>query len=156
MTDRTRPVGGAHVPTFIYGTAWKEERTADLVTQALRAGFRGVDTANQRKHYREAEVGRALLAELARGTLRREDVFVQTKFTFRASQDHRLPYDPAVPISRQVAQSFESSLSHLGVARIDSYLLHGPSRRQGLAAPTSKLGPRCRPSTTKAGRGSSG
>ncbi len=135
MTDRMRQVDGVDVPTFIYGTAWKEERTADLVTQALRAGFRGLDTANQRKHYREAEVGRALLAEFARGTLRREDVFVQTKFTFRVSQGHRLPYDPAAPITRQVAQSFESSLSHLGVERIDSYLLHGPSQRQGLAAP---------------------
>ncbi len=133
MTDRTRQIAGVQVPTFLYGTAWKEERTADLVAQALRAGFRGLDTANQPRHYREAEVGRALLAESTRGTLRREEVFVQTKFTFRASQDHRVPYDPAAPVRRQVAQSFEKSLSHLRVDWVDSYLLHGPSQRRGLA-----------------------
>jgi diketogulonate reductase-like aldo/keto reductase len=134
MTGRTREIAGAHVPTFIYGTAWKEERTAGLVAQALTAGFRGFDTANQRKHYHEADVGRALLAAFARGTVRREDVFVQTKFTFLAGQDRRVPYDPAAPITQQVAQSFESSLSHLGVERIDSYLLHAPSQARGLSA----------------------
>ena len=133
MTERTRQIRGATVPTLLYGTAWKEERTAHLVAQALRMGFRGLDTANQRQHYHEAEVGRALRAELERGTLRREDVFVQTKFTFRRGQDHRLPYDPAAPVARQVEQSFDSSLSHLGVNVVDSYLLHAPSRPQGLS-----------------------
>jgi diketogulonate reductase-like aldo/keto reductase len=134
MIGRTRKIAGTHVPTFIYGTAWKQERTAGLVAQALTAGFRGLDTANQRKHYHEADVGRALLAAFARGTLRREDVFVQTKFTFLAAQDRRVPYDPAAPIAQQVAQSFHSSLSHLGVDRLDSYLLHGPSQSRGLSA----------------------
>lgn len=82
MKGRTREIAGAQVPTFIYGTAWKKERTAALVAQALMTGFRGLDTANQRKHYEEAEVGRALVAAFARGTVRREVVFVQTKFTF--------------------------------------------------------------------------
>ena len=131
---RTREIAGAQVPTFIYGTAWKEERTAGLVTQALKAGFRGIDTANQRRHYHEAEVGRALLAAIADETVRREDVFVQTKFTFLPAQDRRVPYDPAAPIGQQVAQSFQSSLSHLGVEWIDSYLLHGPSQPWGLSA----------------------
>ena len=132
MTKRTRQIDGVTVPTLLYGTAWKEERTADLVAQALRMGFRGVDTANQRRHYREADVGRVLQAELQRGLLRREDVLVQTKFTFRSGQDHRLPYDPAAPVARQVEQSFERSLSHLGVDVVDSYLLHAPSVPQGL------------------------
>lgn len=41
------------IPAFIYGTAWKKEKTADLVYQALCSGFTGVDTAAQPKHYRE-------------------------------------------------------------------------------------------------------
>ena len=45
------------VPDFIYGTAWKEERTAALTKLAPRAGLRGIDTANQRRHYFEAGVG---------------------------------------------------------------------------------------------------
>ncbi len=130
MTECIRQIGAATVPT-LYGTAWKEERTADVVAQALRMGFRGFDTASQRRHYRESEVGRALLAELERGTLRREDVFVQTKFTFRRGQDHRMPYDPAAPVARQVEQSFDSSLSHLGVS-IHGSGLAGRSRRVDL------------------------
>jgi diketogulonate reductase-like aldo/keto reductase len=59
-------------------------------------------------------------------------LFLQTKFTFRAGQDHRLPYDPGAPISQQVEQSFASSLEHLGSEFIDSYILHGPVQRAGL------------------------
>lgn len=126
-------VQGVRVPTLVYGTAWKEDRTEALVRQALAAGFRGIDTANQRKHYHEAGVGAALKTAFAEGEVRREDLFLQTKFTFLRGQDHRLPYDPKAPVAEQVAQSFASSLEHLGVERLDSYVLHGPSRAAGLA-----------------------
>ena len=113
---------------LVYGTAWKEERTARLVRLALDQGFRAIDTANQRKHYHEAQVGEAI-AHLPRASL-----FVQTKFTFVEGQDARLPYDREAPIAEQVAQSFASSLVHLGTDYLDAYLLHGPQRRVGLAA----------------------
>ena len=32
---------------ILYGTAWKKERTAELTYQALKAGFKGFDTAAQ-------------------------------------------------------------------------------------------------------------
>ena len=123
-------VHGVRVPTFIYGTAWKEDATAGLVRLALDAGFRGIDTANQRRHYHEAGVGQALAA----AGLPRDDLFLQTKFTYLGGQDHRLPYDPRAPIATQVEQSFASSLEHLGVDRIDSYVLHGPSMAHGLGS----------------------
>jgi diketogulonate reductase-like aldo/keto reductase len=128
IADRT--VRGIRVPGWLYGTAWKEDATESLVFGALTTGFRGLDTANQRKHYDEAAVGQGLGRAVA-GGLARDAVFVQTKFTHRAGQDHRLPYDEAAPIADQVAQSFASSRAHLGP--IDSYLLHGPSQRDGLA-----------------------
>ncbi len=121
------------LPPFLYGTAWKEERTGPLVELALRQGFRGIDTANQRKHYNEAAVGEALAREIAAGTVAREELFLQTKFTQRPGQDQRLPYDPAAPVGKQVRQSFASSLEHLRTSYLDSYLLHGPSQRSGLA-----------------------
>ena len=132
MIDRTRTVRDASVPTFIYGTAWKEELTGPLVARALHAGFRGIDTANQRKHYHEAGVGVALSRSFERGELERDEVFVQTKFTFPPGQDHRIPYDPHARVGEQVEQSFASSLEHLGVERVDSYVLHGPSVPSGL------------------------
>jgi len=104
--------------------------TAALVAQALGAGFRGIDTANQRKHYFEAAVGEAIGAS----SIPRDQLFLQTKFTFLDGQDQRLPYDPRAPLGEQVAQSFASSLEHLGVTYLDSLVLHGPSQHHGLGA----------------------
>jgi diketogulonate reductase-like aldo/keto reductase len=118
-------------PDFLYGTAWKEERTATLVELALRAGFRGIDTANQRRHYFEAGVGEGLAAAYRSGVVTRADIFLQTKFTYRRGQDDRLPYDPAATLSVQVAQSMASSLEHLGTDWVDSFVLHGPSSGYG-------------------------
>lgn len=133
MSGFEREVEGVRVPALLYGTAWKEDATAGCVAEALRAGLRGIDTANQRKHYHEAGVGQALREAFAAGTVRREELFLQTKFTHQAGQDHRLPYDPAAPIEAQVEQSCQRSLEHLGVERLDSLVLHGPSVRRGLA-----------------------
>ena len=121
----------AFVPEFLYGTAWKEERTAGLVELAVRSGFRGIDTANQRRHYFEAGVGEGLAAAYRAGVVRRGDLFLQTKFTYRPGQDDRLPYDAAASFSGQVAQSMASSLEHLGTDYVDSYVLHGPSSGYG-------------------------
>jgi diketogulonate reductase-like aldo/keto reductase len=118
-------------PDFLYGTAWKEERTPALTELAIRAGFRGIDTANQRRHYFEAGVGQGLAAAYRAGVVRREDLFLQTKFTSRGGQDHRLPYDPAATPATQVAQSMASSLDHLGTDHVDSYVLHGPASGRG-------------------------
>ncbi len=114
-------------PPFLYGTAWKEDRTAALTELALRSGFRGIDTANQRRHYFEAGVGQALAAAYRAGVVTRADLFLQTKFTYQRGQDHRLPYDPAAPLVTQVAQSLASSLEHLATDYVDSFVLHGPS-----------------------------
>jgi diketogulonate reductase-like aldo/keto reductase len=64
----------------------------------------------------------------------RDELFLQSKFTFRRGQDHRLPYDEHAAVAAQVEQSFASSLEHLGTDRLDSLLLHGPSQRIGLTA----------------------
>jgi diketogulonate reductase-like aldo/keto reductase len=169
VTEHTLSIDGIHLPRFLYGTAWKEEETQKLTELALQQGFRGIDTANQRRHYHEAAVGQAIasivrsappsplggegpgvrgptsvegqrVAAASAGegpgmrSLTRDDLFLQTKFTSRQGQDHRLPYDPDAPVPIQVEQSFASSLTHLGVTRLDSYVLHGPTQRRGLAS----------------------
>ncbi len=123
---RTIDIDGVTVPRQLYGTAWKEDATEALVTLALAQGFRGFDTANQRKHYYEAGTGAALAKAIKAGRVRRRDLFIQTKFTYRRGQDHRLPYDENAPAATQVAQSFEKSLEHLQTDYIDSLVLHGP------------------------------
>lgn len=121
------PTDEPPIPDFLYGTAWKQDRTATLTELALHAGFRAVDTANQRRHYNEAGVGEGLRAACRAGIATRADLFLQTKFTYPRGQDHRLPYDPAASVTVQVAQSLASSLEHLATDHVDSYVLHGPS-----------------------------
>lgn len=127
------------IPAFIYGTAWKEDKTVNLVELAVRSGFRAIDTANQRRHYLEAGVGEGLAAVYRAGVVTRADLFLQTKFTYARGQDHRLPYDPSAPLSVQVAQSLAGSLEHLGTHCVDSFILHGPSSNYGWTTDDSEV-----------------
>ncbi len=120
-------------PSFIYGTAWKEEETANLVETAVSAGFSAIDTANQPRHYQEHLVGEALL-RLANKGINREDLFLQSKFTPANGHDQRIPYDPTANLTTQVKQSFESTLKNLHTDYLDSYLLHGPYSQPGLGS----------------------
>ena len=117
---------GVAMPKILYGTAWKEGRTESLVQQAIGAGFRGIDTACQPKHYNEAGVGAGVAATLAAG-LKRGDLYLQTKFTSLSGQDpKRVPYDPKASLTDQVAQSFEMSLRNLRTDYLDGLVLHSP------------------------------
>ncbi|MDO9105745.1 MAG: aldo/keto reductase [Methylovulum sp.] len=138
MNDTTQPISrlithrGVTIPSFLYGTAWKEEQTETLTYNAIKAGFLGIDTANQRRHYYEAGVGNAVKRAIDERRLQRAELFLQSKFTFISSQDQRLPYDPNADYRTQVRQSFASSLEHLHTDYLDSYVLHGPSTGLGL------------------------
>ena len=118
---------------FMYGTAWKENLTGECVFNAFKAGFRAIDTANQKKHYNEAGVGEGILKAYDDLSLSREELFLQTKFTYARGQDHRKPYDENAPYKDQVRSSFESSLNHLHTNYIDSLVLHGPFTGVGIS-----------------------
>src|ERR1700730_18144818 len=99
------PLSALSLPDFLYGTAWKEDRTRALTELALRTGFRAIDTANQRRHYFEEGVGQALASAYDAGLITRDDLFLQTKFTYRQGQDHRLAYDLLASLTIQVGPS---------------------------------------------------
>jgi diketogulonate reductase-like aldo/keto reductase len=126
-----RAYNNAPMPSFMYGTAWKKEATRQLVELAVASGFRAIDTANQLIHYAEALVGEALQAVEKKG-IKRDSLFVQTKFTPVGGQGGRTPYDPSADLATQVRQSFDSSLTHLCTDYLDSYVLHAPLSRRGL------------------------
>lgn len=114
------------IPNMIYGTAWKKENTSDLVYEALIQGFKAIDTACQPKHYREDLVGLALLKAYESG-IKREDLFIQTKFTPIDGQDKtNMPYLESDTLEVQVRKSFETSKKNLKTNFIDSYILHSP------------------------------
>jgi len=111
---------------MIYGTAWKKENTAKLVETALLSGFKSIDTACQPKHYREDLVGLGLENAFNKG-IKREDIFVQTKFTPISGQDiNNMPYLSSDDIITQVEKSFLKSKENLKLDFIDSYLIHSP------------------------------
>ena len=106
--------GKQAIPAFLYGTAWKKDKTAGLVYLALLSGFKGVDTAAQPKHYREDLVGEGIRQALSEDTISRDDLFIQTKFTSVNGQDpNKMPYDPDSSISEQVHTSIKSSLRNM-------------------------------------------
>jgi diketogulonate reductase-like aldo/keto reductase len=124
--NRITTNAGVTMPQLIYGTAWKEDKTAELVKLALQCGFRGFDTACQPKHYQESGVGEAIQHASAQG-IRRSELFIQTKFTPVAGQDpSTIPYDPQAPLRDQVHQSFQASLANLQTEYVDSLILHSP------------------------------
>lgn len=117
---------GVAMPCLLYGSAWKKDKTADLVTKAVKYGFRGIDTACQPKHYNEAGVGEAIQRLTSEG-INRKDLYIQTKFTPLNGQDPlNIPYDRRASLSEQVAQSFEVSKKNLRVTYIDGLILHSP------------------------------
>lgn len=110
-------------PAVFYGTAWKKEKTAELVELALRNGFRAIDTACQPKHYNEKGVGDGI----ARAGLKREELFIQTKYTPIGGQDkNNVPYNPKDSVPVQVRTSLEVSLKNLQTNYLDSLVLHSP------------------------------
>lgn len=112
---------------IIYGTAWKKDNTAELVYKAVNCGFRAIDTACQPRHYNEIGVGQALKRLYEEGTVKREDIFLQTKFTAPSGQDlNNIPYKVSDPLEAQVQTSFYRSCENLGTCYLDSYLLHSP------------------------------
>lgn len=127
----------AVLPPFIYGTAWKKDATASLVTKALQNGFTAIDTASQPKHYREGLVGRGVRDFLANPSLniaklKRSDLYLQTKFTAIHGQDpNNIPYNPASSLTEQVQQSVETSLKSFTISPqeepyLDAVVLHSP------------------------------
>ncbi|MBA3721233.1 MAG: aldo/keto reductase [Parachlamydiaceae bacterium] len=115
------------MPRLIYGTAWKKDKTTELVIKAVKNGFRGIDTACQPKHYNEAGVGEAIQKLISQGIINRNDLYIQTKFTPLNGQDPlNIPYDRKAPLGKQVSQSFEVSKQNLGVSYVDGLILHSP------------------------------
>ena len=120
---------GASIPAIGLGTWELRGRTcARLVEQALRLGYRHIDTAQVYEN--EREVGEGLRAS----RVRREDVFVTTKIW----TTHFAPND--------LERSTKESLTKLRLFEVDLLLLHWPnpqvplSETMGALAHVKKLG----------------
>jgi len=136
-----RVIRGVRIPGLVYGTAWKEDATESLVLGALTSGFRGLDTANQRKHYHEAGVGRAIARAGAAG-IRRDELFVQSKFTHRDGQDHRLPYAAGAPANEDepfAVEQHHADTGPVGQVFVARHSVRTPDNQTGKANGLPKL-----------------
>lgn len=116
-----------NMPNMIYGTAWKKEKTSELVYEALKQGFRGIDTACQPRHYQEKLVGDGIKKAFDDNLIKRDELFIQTKFTPIDGQDrNNMPYLESDDLQTQIRKSFKNSKENLQVEFIDSYVLHSP------------------------------
>src|ERR1700704_1089691 len=107
---------GATIPLIGLGTWELRGRTcARLVEQALRLGYRHIDTAQVYEN--EREVGDGLRAS----GVRRDEVFITTKVW----TSHFAPHD--------LERSAKESLNKLRLSEVDLLLLHWPNPRVPLA-----------------------
>jgi 2,5-diketo-D-gluconate reductase B len=107
---------GAKIPAIGLGTWELRGRTcARLVEQAVRLGYRHIDTAQVYEN--EREVGEGLRAS----GVRRDEVFVTTKVW----TNHFAPND--------LERSVKESLARLRLAEVDLLLLHWPNPQVPLA-----------------------
>jgi 2,5-diketo-D-gluconate reductase B len=121
--DRTLAVKGAVIPRLGCGT-WelRGEVCARIVGEAIRLGFRHVDTAQG--YGNEAAVGEGLRSSgVSRG-----EVFVTTKVRPQLLSDGALQ------------RSVEESLSRLGIEWIDLLLMHWPNPAIPLRESVAALG----------------
>lgn len=129
MIEKSQP-SQAPAPAFLYGTAEKTDES--LILAALSAGYRAVDSACQPGLYDEQAVGNAVATALSPTSqgglgLRREQLFIQTKFTTPAGHQPGLaPYLKEDPPEVKVRKTLEMSMAKLQVEYLDSFLLHGP------------------------------
>src|ERR1700716_569151 len=101
---------GAKIPAIGLGTWELRGRTcARLVEQALRLGYRHIDTAQAYENEREVGEG------LRTSGIRRDDVFVTTKVW----TTHFAPHD--------LERSTKESLAKLRLSEVDLLLLHWPN-----------------------------
>ncbi|MFQ6128895.1 MAG: aldo/keto reductase [Thermoplasmata archaeon] len=110
IDTKVRLNNGVEMPIFGLGTyqAERGRETREAVLQALRAGYRLIDTAMI--YGNEKDVGKGL----RKSGIPREDVFITTKLW---NWDHG--YDAAIA-------AFERSLKRLELSYIDLYLIHWP------------------------------
>ncbi|SFH84566.1 aldo/keto reductase [Pisciglobus halotolerans] len=100
---------GVEIPNIGFGT-WQipNEEAYEAVTMALKNGYTHIDTANG--YHNEENVGKAVRAF----DLPREDIFVTSKLPASIKG-----YD-------ETLESFEETLSNLGMDYLDLYLIHAP------------------------------
>ncbi len=122
MKTRTLATG-VEIPYLGFGTYLVgNDEAAAAVSEAIRAGYRHVDTAEG--YQNESGVGAGIKQALESEGLARSDLFVTTKLW---------PGNPAwgqpAKTTESTVASLDESLERLGLDYVDLYLIHAPFER---------------------------
>jgi elongation factor 3 len=125
---------GVRMPRLIFQTVCDGkhgENTEACVLNAVRAGFKGLDTVGQPSDNKEVAVG-AALAELFKTGVKRESLFIQVQ----VNPKYAAELNPSEPVQKQVEMSIAASLKALGLEYLDSVVLHSayPEHEDTMAA----------------------
>ncbi len=113
---------GVTIPQLGFGVFQvPPEDTEGIVTRALDAGYRHIDTA--RAYQNEEGVGRAFAAS----GLKRDEVFITTKLWNNRQGKEAAP------------QAFDDSMERLGLDVLDLYLIHWPAPQKDLFVETWRV-----------------
>lgn len=123
MKTRTLSAG-VEIPFVGFGTYLiSNDEVTDAVTEAIRAGYRHIDTAEG--YQNESGVGVAIKETIASRLLERSELFVTTKLW---------PGNPAwgqaAKTTESTIASLDASLERLGLDYVDLYLIHAPFERE--------------------------
>ncbi|KAL4348003.1 hypothetical protein GQ457_17G002300 [Hibiscus cannabinus] len=121
---------------------WRMEKKAikDLILDSIKIGFRHFDCASDYKN--EAEVGEALSEAIESGLVKREDLFITTKASFKKTI---LTFSCSFYLWNtdhgHVLEACKHSLKKLRLDYLDLYLVHFPVsiRHTGIGATGSPL-----------------
>lgn len=104
---------GVEIPQLGFGVYQIPlEETAEAVYQAIKVGYRLIDTATI--YGNERETGQGIKRAIDEGLVRREDLFVTSKlFILQAPEE-------------KAAETIEQSLNVMGLEYLDLYLIHQP------------------------------
>ncbi|CAG8977860.1 hypothetical protein HYALB_00013137 [Hymenoscyphus albidus] len=110
------------IPKLIYG----------LVYDAIKSGFRGIDTAAQPRHYQEDLVCQGIKKAINEGIVTRKELHIKHPPPSPSGQDlDNMPYDASAPLATQITDSINSSLKNFTFSSgeepyIDTLILHSP------------------------------
>ena len=115
----------------MYGTAWKEDATERCVRRGARRRVSRASTPRTSASTTSRKASAAAIARCRQSP--RDELFLQTKFTFRRRAGSPAAVRRATRRSRRRSRSRSRSRSSTSAStRSTAYVLHGPSQRDGL------------------------